>query len=274
MRRAFDQRETPKHLLDGQLLPRPPVRCRSRLTDSSRFCRIWLVATLSWGWGKIACAGSGRLHPEHPRRFLHRLGLITAMLQQAEHFECIVLVTIGQRISRMMRIHLAFSHGDPRESSTTLRIKPFSPALGITVAAQNLFDVVAVVEFVNDRRPLSTCRGWVRFRLLFACRLGLLRQPWARSLRAPLEDVPVVPDIQQIADQKRKPRSIRRRAPSVWLAGAWMNGGRQYVLHQSCPQFKHCEPLVLLGICSIQGLSGRIARLPSSVCLQHDCLVL
>ncbi|MNF15073.1 hypothetical protein D3C80_2175260 [compost metagenome] len=49
------------------------------------------------------------LHTHHASSVLHRLRLITAVLEQTEHFESVILMPVRKRIGAVVRIDLALT---------------------------------------------------------------------------------------------------------------------------------------------------------------------
>ena len=91
------------------------------------------------------------------------------MLKQAKHLKCIVLMTIGQRISAVVRVQLVIGNGDARQAGAALRVEPFAAALDVAVRAQQFFNIMTAVELINHRGSvagrLHRCPGRLGFGL-------------------------------------------------------------------------------------------------------------
>ncbi|MCY1529841.1 hypothetical protein D9M68_650090 [compost metagenome] len=233
---ALDQRIAPQQTRQSQALPRPPIAGGAGLRGG---------VIPGWGRGKIArrfsrrgrgirrrrllprprlrqCRALRQLHPQRPCRGLGCRPHITAMLEQAEHIEGIVLVPVRQRVRAVVREHPALRHRHTRQPGAALRAEPLLPALLVPVRLQQVLHVVRLVEGIDHRGLVTPAR----------CRRPLLRQwrrngrPGARLLGHALEHIPAVPDIQQIVRQLRQPIGCRRRSPGVRPPRAGVDGGR------------------------------------------------
>ncbi|MNQ83405.1 hypothetical protein D3C85_984830 [compost metagenome] len=180
---------------------------------------------------------------------------------------------VRQRIGAVVRVDLAFvADRHTRQTGTALRVQPFAAPLDIAVGAQQFFHIVATIEFIDHRRPITRRRWWTLINLRRS--RGRLDRPRARRFSITLEDVPALPDVQQVSIQRRQTISgARRRAPDVRLAGAWVNRRWEHILHQPSAQLEHREALVLFSLGACRSIAGRIALVFCRLGLSHQIFV-
>ncbi len=78
------------------------------------------------------------LHTQHTSGVLHRLRLVTAVLEQTEHLEGVVLMPVRERIGAVVRIDFALlADRHARQTGAALRVKPLAAPFDVTVGAQS-----------------------------------------------------------------------------------------------------------------------------------------
>ncbi|MNF77383.1 hypothetical protein D3C84_595260 [compost metagenome] len=98
------------------------------------------------------------LHTHHARCVLHRLRLVPAVLEQTEHLEGVILMPVRKRIGTVVRIDLALTDRHAGQPGAALRVKPLAAPFDVTMATQQLLDVVAAIELIDHRRLLTRSR--------------------------------------------------------------------------------------------------------------------